>query len=791
MNISDLTLIEKRKSKYAQSFFIAFFVFLIIMIPLLIYNKGYLTFYGDFNAQQIPFYYHAHNAVRNGQFFWDWGTDLGANFIGSYSFYLLGSPFFWLTLPFPTDIVLYLMPILLALKYAFASLTAYAYIKRFILNDNIAIIAGLLYAFSGFQSYNIFFNHFHDVTAFFPLLLIALEENITNNKKGYFALIVAFMAILNYFFFTGQVVFIIIYFILRCFCKDFNVNLKKFLGLSLEAIIGVGLASIILIPSAFAILGNYRIDERLYGLDMVVYSDKTRILRIIQSFFMIPDSPARPNLFNVDSAKWSSIGGYFPLFSMVGVLSFIKYSPDHWISRIIKICIVCAFIPILNSSFYMFNSSYYARWYYMPILIMALATAHSLENKKTKWNYGFKISALMLIFFGLISIIPTQSEDKTQWFQLPKDLIYFYITLGICIISLITLFFVLKNKKNINFKLIKQITVVSCFLCTSIVFYYGIAIGPYPNEYLKPLIKEKDSISITQSSNEFFRIDISENYDNYPMVWGFSSMRTFHSIVPSSLMQFYDSVGIQRDVASRADTTEYALRGLFSVKYYFDKQKDKSENSEESVDSNAKKNLVSNLEGFEYLKTENGFDIYENQHYIPMGFTYDYYVNDKNYNSISKSSRSNMLVKAIYLNDEQILKYGDLLTSSDELESNNLTRDGYVEECKKRASNSCYSFTKNSYGFEAKINLEKENLVFFSVPYDKGFSATVNNQPVEIEEISGGFMAVKAPKGENIIEFSYVPYGFYAGLIIFFISIVIFSVYLVFYKIKQNKCKVN
>lgn len=77
------------------------------------------------------------------------------------------------------------------------------------------------------------------------------------------------------------------------------------------------------------------------------------------------------------------------------------------------------------------------------------------------------------------------------------------------------------------------------------------------------------------------------------------------------------------------------------------------------------------------------------------------------------------------------------------------------------------------------------------MPYDKGFSAKVNNQPVEIEEVSGGFMAVKAQKGENIIEFSYVPYGFYAGLIIFFISIVIFSVYLVFYKIRQNKCKVN
>lgn len=77
----------------------------------------------------------AHDAVRSGNIFWNWNTDLGANFIGSYSFYLLGSPFFWLTLPFPSAAVPYLMAPLLMLKFALSSLTAYAYLRRFVRPD--------------------------------------------------------------------------------------------------------------------------------------------------------------------------------------------------------------------------------------------------------------------------------------------------------------------------------------------------------------------------------------------------------------------------------------------------------------------------------------------------------------------------------------------------------------------------------------------------------------------------------------------------------------------------------
>ena len=146
-----------------KSFLIALITAVVMFLPSIIWDEGYFLFLGDFNSQQVPFYKLAHAAVRSGNLGWNWYTDLGANFIASYSFYLLGSPFFWLTLPFPNDWVPYLMGPLLMLKYATMSMTATAWLRRYVKNAEFAILGGLLYAFSGYTMYNTFFNHFLDV----------------------------------------------------------------------------------------------------------------------------------------------------------------------------------------------------------------------------------------------------------------------------------------------------------------------------------------------------------------------------------------------------------------------------------------------------------------------------------------------------------------------------------------------------------------------------------------------------------------------------------------------------
>ena len=206
------------------SFLIALLTAVLLFVPFIIYNGGIFFYYGDFNVQEIPFYQICHDAVRSGQMGWNHTTDLGSDLISSYSFYILGSPFFWLTIPFPNWFVPYLIGPLLILKFACASASASVYLKRYVHNPQYAVLGGLLYAFSGFSVYNMFFFHFHEPIIMFPLLLAALDSFLYDKKRGIFAIAVAAAAIVNYYFFVGMVIFVIAYFFMLTFTKTYKFN---------------------------------------------------------------------------------------------------------------------------------------------------------------------------------------------------------------------------------------------------------------------------------------------------------------------------------------------------------------------------------------------------------------------------------------------------------------------------------------------------------------------------------------------------------------------------------------
>ena len=765
---------QQWKELYLKAFLLGCIPLAITLLPLVIFDKGYFIYYGDFVSQQLPFYAHANEVVRNGGLLgWDWGTDLGSSFIGSYAFYLSGSPFFWLTVLLPKDWVLYAIPWLLCLKHGFASLTAYAYIRRFVQSRSAALIGGMLYTYSGFQMFNLFFNHFQDVTAFFPLMLIAMEEAINNHQRGKFALVVAFMAIINYFFFAGQAVFLVIYFLIRMFfSKDFKATWRKFFALVAEAFIGVYLAGVVLVPAAMAILANERVSQMLFGQDMIFYSDKTRILRIIQSFFMTSDPPSRPILFDTDRGKWASIGGYLPMFSMAGVMAFMGQKKKHWASILTGACIVCAFIPILNSAFYMLNGSYYARWYYMPILIMALMTAYALDNPQIQWKKSMWVCIVIPFIFGVISLLPTKNKDgKVEFLEFANIYRYLAVQLGVTILLCGLLYLVVSKKiKGKPFmKTASVLTVVACMACSMTMVYFGKAISIDSKQYIQEAIHGKEHLSISYETDEahYFRVDMSEDYDNYPMFWGLSSMRCFQSVVNPNIMKFYDEIGIQRDVASRAEPKHYTLRGLFSVKYFFQKiRKDDDGNQ-----------IEPDIAGFSFLREENGFRIYQNDYYIPMGFPYDTYVTPEQLEGKTDEFKEKLLIDSLILDEEQADFYSDIIRPAD-IEESNLDEGHYLEACRIHQQNACENFQYSAKGFSANITLEEPKLVFFSVPYETGWSATINGNPVTIEEVSNGFMAVCCEAGDNEIVFSYQLTGLWYGVILTLGGIVLFVIYM-------------
>jgi len=356
---------------YLKSFLISLITASIIILPFVISGKGILYIFSDFNLQQIPFNILSNNSIKNGNVFWSWNTDLGSNFIGSYSFYTLGSPFFWISMIFPARMFPYLIAPLLILKFGFAGLTSFAYIQRFLTNKNYAIIGSLLYAFSGFQIGNMFYNHFLDVTVLFPLLLIALDGYLVNNRKVIFAAVVALNALVNYEFFVGEIVFLLIYFICRTFAKDIKITLRKFGVLLFESLLGVGISAILLLPSLFHTLQIPRAVKTIAGIKAIFYHPSI-YLDLLKAILMPAEAVNRSI---ITPTSWTSTEAYLPLFGIVLVMAYLfSKHKKSWISVTLISCLMFSVVPLLNSSFYLFNGEYYSRWFYMPILLMALVS---------------------------------------------------------------------------------------------------------------------------------------------------------------------------------------------------------------------------------------------------------------------------------------------------------------------------------------------------------------------------------------------------------------------------------
>ena len=107
-----------------------------------------------------------------------------------------------------------------------------------------------------------------------------------------------------------------------------------------------------------------------------------------------------------------------------------------------------------------------------------------------------------------------------------------------------------------------------------------------------------------------------------------------------------------------------------------------------------------------------------------------------------------------------------------------MSDEDLLAECTERTKTACDSFTYNSKGFHATISTDHENLVFFSVPWEEGWSAEVNGEPVAIEKADIGFMAVPVAAGDSEITFTYHTPGLKAGALLSLGGLVLFAGYL-------------
>ena len=810
-----MSLGKKERYNYIWIFLSGVVLYLLSVLPSVIYRGGLFYYYGDYNFQTIEFYTSAVEAVKNGFFYWNPNIEWGASMAGSYAFYLWGSPFFWISTLFPTSWIPYILPVIMSLRYGCAALTAYVWIRQYTRTSRGAVIGALLYAFSGYQAVNIVFSSFHDVTAFFPLYLYIFDRLMQRKdwSRTVFALMTALMLIINYYFFFGEVVFLIMYFFVRYYeykpkekpadyfaanKKRMKANFSLFLNALLCGALGVVLASFFIVQAMNGLVGNTRLGNIIQGNALLAYDSSLTIWTIIKSLFFVPELMGRQALFQNTEISWASVSLYLPCISIAGVIAYIRSVKNKWSDwtiRMIVILSVVAVIPGLNALFSALNVQYYARWFYIPILIMSMMTSVAFENEDVK-EIKTASKAVLFITGGLLifSFLPGQRTPVAKGFlSIPDNFEDYWLVVVSTVFLMLILFYVAygnrKMKEGQKFISNEVIGVValSVVIMTGCVLFNGTKV--YTNSAAEDFVSQCLEGRPELDESLYTRIENDNSVRNWSLIWNMPNNNIFLSTVhPSTFEVFENLTFITRTQISPIPLNCIGLRQLLSTRYYLNNQRKadiinveiysfSEETDEETSETNV--TLLSGADatgeedipqGFEYYGETDGFDVYVNPHFIPMGFTYDYFIRDELFQRIKNDvelkiyASDRILVRDLILTDEQAERYADILEEDAEYPEEALSEEEFYRLSDERAASACTTFTYDPSGYQATIDLPRENLVFFTIPWDKGFTAYVDGEEATLEKVDYGFIAVLVPEGEHSIRLEWKPYGIEAGI---------------------------
>ncbi|SDB39003.1 membrane protein YfhO [Pseudobutyrivibrio sp. YE44] len=747
-----LFTIENKKefNEKIFTFLICFGIALLSFIYFIWKGDGFLVITNDFNDQQIPFTISAHKAILNGGISgFSWDVDLGTSTLNAYSFYCLGSPFFWLTMLFPANAFPYIAGWIYMLKYACAGLFAYIYLKRFVKDTRWAMVGAILYAFSGYSSINLIFYHFHDVIALFPLLLIGIE--IIHEKKDYrlFIFAVFLNCFLNYFFFIGEVIFCIIYFIFRFVgivsVQEFLVRTGKCI---ISGVLGVGMAAVLFIPSIIFITDNPRARTSIY-LEKILEWQPRFLLYLFKS--MLLPGEAMTSLSSVYLQKFYSSGMYLPMVGFVLVFAYMLKNKD-WLFKLLIALICTCFFPFFSEAFYLYNESQ-MRWWYMLVLMMALASIKVLENleenKITILGGAIGYGALIAFLYVLLEFV--------NYSEAEPDLIYshfkLYTLIMIAGLGLLITYFLCTRFDN-PFKVILATVSLFAFGTTFLTLYiytkHGVPVEQYKANF--------QSAAQYQLPNNQYRLNDTYNLDS--MVNNLAGFNNQCSTDSNSIREF-EALFDYYDPVCAINKNEYkGLAELLGGKYYI--------TPDYTVVNGQLIAEYPNDLGSTYM-----VEVCAN----PIGYAVDSYITMERLKEINVVDRGLALLIApvIEENNSTALMRKEL---AEDTVNVSIPVSDYVE---KNASKAVENFVRNNRGFTCRTDYDKDQYVYFAVPNDDGWSAYVDDTQVDIIN-SGGMMIIKVPEGEHSVAFEYVTPGYKVGLVISIFSWGLFVLYLLFYK---------
>ena len=458
----------------------------------------------------------------------------------------------------------------------------------------------------------------------------------------------------------------------------------------------------------------------------------------------------------LNTSNWYSITAYLPLVGVIYAAAYVWKHKNDWVSTLLKISLLTACIPVLNNCFTLFNVESYRRWYYMPILIMALASVRIWEQAVCDRHIGSLIQKSAMVSIGvtcMLAVYLTQyrwSADRENSVNDPVAF-YLYLALGVCGAIAAMVFAKYAYKRNNLIKLfVLAAAGAGCInLMLNIVRYHQNSDFASTKDAYNEIIKSSENL---QSDVLPYRYAFSnaDAYYNRNFAGSMTSMDSFISTADAGIFEFYDAIGAHRHTITRDGPD--GTNELLSAKYYF------------TFEPWETKDACS-----VYHNGSREFYVYNDAQALPIGFTYRFYMTRSEFDRLEPRVRSRAMLHALVIADEDETQVSQILQHVPMADTEFFTREQKEKDIAEHLQECSTDFTHSTREFSSVIHTNDETFGFFSVPYSSRWSAKVNGKDAEVFKING-LMAVPLEKGENTIHFTY-----HIGIVLAGLAVSVFS----------------
>lgn len=686
--------------------------------------------------------------------FYSWNFFLGNNFFAAKSFYVTGNIFVLIGYLFKNLHFFDLQVVLHWMMFATAACTMYFYLSQFKFKEWVKNICCIMFVFS---SYAIFFTsqlQFLSFYVLFPLLFGGMEIYFKNRKPYIFILSLALLIFTNYYMVYSLSIFMVIYFTFRYYFinEGFKGFIKSAVTLVLYYIVGALISGVLFVPTIMFITGNSRVG---------VVKESLWIFEPLSIYFNLLIGMFVPNhtynlLYERNMfAAWYNYeelnlwcGSLFILL-IPQVLHILNKNKKKAVYLLYLVFSIILFVPAFNSMMHGFSEPSF-RWtcfiIFMNIYFVALGLDNLEKLNKRKLVYTVIVTSVVLIgyipFLCLLLKNDLSLLGSTYLDQFKIFLVSVIFIVGFSLLLLSSN----KYKKALLF-------VIVCVEMTTFGYiYYNDALyrtyridrdfirnsthvlETNENEFNEYLLSLED-----ENLNQFYRVyvpldSIYWSYSrNNGVYYNLKGLMTYDSTYTTSFDQMNELIN-KGDNWWKIEITDGNLVNLFNTKYAV--VVDESE-----LPSNVDWRLITD-------SYRGGLQIYRNDHYRPLGTSYN--------SAISISEYKNNPDTSLFLSEV-------------------ITEDNELSEIKGLLSDSVFALENIKYGGNhilASYETPKDSFVVVGIPYDKGWNISVNGQELKKFKVNGGLMGIQVPKGEHVIEMYFTPDGFKIGLICSFTGIV-------------------